>query len=423
MRLKVSENPAGQFEALFEHASIGIVVTDKTGRIVDLNGYARQQFGFTKDEIIGQRIEILLPARMHEKHVKQREGFYQHPSPRKMGEGRDLFAIKKDGTEFPVEVSLSYYEFNGEMFVIGFVIDITVRKRQELTLLQQKSELEQITKEVTLLNEDLEQKVIARTGMLHETLAALEKSKNELSEALNAERELSELKSRFVTIASHEFRTPLSTILSSSFLIEKFKDLNDGDSITKHLQRIKTAVAQLKGILEDFLSIGKLEEGLVTAQVETLTAETCCEEIKAGIADVEQLLKNGQKITCSFSGNGNVQMDRHFLKNILNNLLSNASKFSPQDAEIVLEAAITPEEFYLSVTDKGIGIGEEEQQHLFKRFFRAKNAVNIQGTGLGLHIVAKYMELLHGTITCHSKLDEGTTFIIRIPQTIQPPIS
>ena len=419
MRLMVSEN-SRQFEALFLHASIGIVVTNSTGHVVDMNNYALAQFGYPqKDEIIGQRIEILIPARLYNKHMKHREGFYHHPSPRKMGEGRDLFAVKKDGTEFPVEVSLSYYELEGELFVIGFVIDITVRKKQELTLLEQKTELETITREVTRLNEELEQKVVARTGLLHETLAALEDSRNELTEALKAEKELSELKSRFVTIASHEFRTPLSTILSSAFLAEKFAEKSDAGSIYKHLQRIRGAVSQLKSILEDFLSIGKLEEGLVKAQIEIVSAEDCKAEIQAVIADMEQLLKSGQAIDFTFCGANQVQMDKHFLKNILNNLLSNAIKFSPPGTTIEVQASVSPDELWFSVKDKGIGIGEEEQQYLFKRFFRAENATNIQGTGLGLHIVAKYMELLGGTITCQSKLNEGTCFTICVPQPIK----
>jgi PAS domain S-box-containing protein len=262
-----------QFEALFNHATIGIVVTEADGKIVNFNKYAETQFGYSQEELIGRSVDILVPKKIHALHHRHREGFYKHPEPRRMGEGRDLFAQKKDGTEFPVEISLSNYNINDELFVIAFVIDITVRKKNEVIVLKQKDELEKITIEITKLNTELEHKVEYRTKMLRETLTELEKSKEELSESLEKEKELNELKSRFVTTASHEFRTPLSTILSSSFLLEKYNDINEPAKREKHIQRIKNAVDDMKNILEDFLSLGKLEEGSIKINIEELTCD------------------------------------------------------------------------------------------------------------------------------------------------------
>ncbi len=151
-------------------------------------------------------LKILIPAESYKKHEQYRQEFYRHPSPRAMGHGRDLFARRKNDSVFPVEVSLSNYSIDNVTFVIAFVIDITIRKTHE-------EELKRVTKEIKQLNKDLEQKVEDRTKMLRETLTALERSKEELSESLANEKELGELKSRFVTMASHEFKTPLSTIL------------------------------------------------------------------------------------------------------------------------------------------------------------------------------------------------------------------
>ncbi|MDB5190998.1 MAG: domain S-box protein [Segetibacter sp.] len=405
-----------QFEALFNFATIGIIVTNNEGQIINFNKYAETQFGYSREEMLGHTVEVLLPATIHSKHTKYREQYYHNPEPRIMGHGRDLYAQRKDGTTFPVEVSLSHYTVKEKTFVIAFVIDITVRKKHEAVVLEQKSELEEVTSEIRLMNADLEQKVEDRTKMLREALAELEKSKEELNEAFENEKELGELKSRFVTMASHEFRTPLSTILSSTYLLDKYNQLKPDPKTEKHISRIKGAVGGMKSILEDFLSLGKLEEGLVKTDVEKLSPPAIDDILKNQLQELDTLLKAGQQIQLSNTIEQPVFADRHLLKNILINLLSNAIKFSAENTTLQVSSSVQNNEFVISVTDTGIGISEEDQQHLFERFFRAKNASNIQGTGLGLHIVAKYLELMNGRIEMKSKLDIGSTFTIYIPQ-------
>jgi PAS domain S-box-containing protein len=406
-----------QFEALFDYATIGIVVTDHSGVIINFNKYAEIQFGYSREEVTGKIVDILIPHSLHGIHIKHREGFYRHPEPRRMGEGRDLYALKKDGVEFPVEVSLSHYAIDGKTFVIAFVVDITVRKRSEAVVLRQNADLEKSTGDIRRLNAELEQKVDDRTKMLRETLAELERSKKELSEALESEKELSELKYRFVTTASHEFRTPLSTILSSAFLLGKYKPEEYEGNKEKHIQRIKSAVEGMKGILEDFLSLGKLEEGKVQVRIEEMEAGSCVEELGSTIGEMEHLLKPGQKISLVHSMKQPfIHVDMQLLKNILINMVSNAIKFSGENALIHVDLELSAGIFRLAVQDNGIGISKEDQLHLFERFFRARNAANIQGSGLGLHIIAKYLELLNGAIDLKSVLDEGSCFTIRIPQ-------
>jgi PAS domain S-box-containing protein len=257
-----------QFEALFDYATIGIVVTNHLGIVLNFNKYAETQFGYSSREIIGNPVEKLIPVSLKSMHTRHRAEFYKHPEPRRMGEGRDLYALKKDGSQFPVEISLSHYAMDGETFVIAFVIDITIRKRSEAMVLKQNADLAKVTSDLSQLNAQLEQKVDDRTVMLRETLAELERSKQELSEALEAEKELSELKYRFVTTASHEFRTPLSTILSSAYLLGKYDVKEYEEKKEKHIERIKKAVEGMRGILEDFLSLGKLEEGKVLLRME-----------------------------------------------------------------------------------------------------------------------------------------------------------
>ncbi|HVM89073.1 MAG TPA: PAS domain-containing sensor histidine kinase [Puia sp.] len=405
-----------QFEAVFEYATIGMVVTNSKGIIINFNDYAVIQFGYSKEEVIGRNVDILVPSKFKNVHLHQREGFYEKPEPRRMGEGRDLFAQRKDGTEFPVEISLSNYKIDDELFVIAFIIDISVRKRNEALVLQQKSELERVTIEIKKLNAELELKVDYRTRMLRETLSELEKSKDELNEALEKEKELNELKSRFVTTASHEFRTPLSTILSSSFLLEKYNEVNEPAKRTKHIERIKSAVADMKSILEDFLSLGKLEEGIVKVHLQEYTAAEIFAEVTAIVADLKLMQKHGQQINFNHIGNGCLILDKQLFRHIVANLVQNAIKFSSESGEININAELMDAGLTISIKDNGIGISEEDQEHLFQRFFRAKNALNIQGTGLGLHIVLKYLELMNGNIALKSTLNEGSTFTFFIPK-------
>lgn len=407
--MKSVEIKESRYQAIFNYATIGMIIADSEGRITQFNHFAEDQFGYTEEEVIGKSIEILLPNELKQKHVQHRTGFIKAPSNRAMGSGRDLFAKRKDDTVFPVEISLSHFQRDKASFVIAFIIDISVRKRNEAELLLS-------TEKIHKINTELEQKVEGRTKMLRETLVELEASKEELHKALKKEMELGDLKSRFVTLASHEFRTPLSTILSSASLIGKYTREEDGSKRLKHINRIKEAVGNMRDILEDFLSLGKLEEGQIEVNMENLSVQELKDELNRVANNMEQLLKKGQVVKLDCALKESVQVDKRLLTNILSNLISNAIKFSPENSTITLRCEQSPDQFCFMVEDDGIGISQDDQKHLFERFFRAKNASNIQGTGLGLNIVAKYIELMNGKISCESQINEGTTFIIEIPQ-------
>ena len=227
------------------------------------------------------------------------------------------------------------------------------------------------------------------------------------------EKQLNELKSRFVSMASHEFRTPLSTILSSATLVEKYGAKEQQDKRLRHLDRIKSSVKNLTSILNDFLSIDKLEDGKVKVRS---TDFVISELIKEAIEEMEPYLKKGQSILFNDKLNENQQVksDRHVIKNILINLLSNASKYSETDKPITLDLILLNKGIQINIVDQGIGIPKNEQAQLFSRFFRAGNVTNIEGTGLGLHIVKKYLTLINGNIFFKSKEGVGTTFSITI---------
>jgi signal transduction histidine kinase len=220
------------------------------------------------------------------------------------------------------------------------------------------------------------------------------------------------MKSRFVTMASHEFRTPLSTILSSVSLINKYNEDIRNDKIEKHVQRVKSAVTNMTLILNDFLSAEKLDEGKVFMRREPVVLSHLAEEV---MGEIHGILKTGQKVNYSHVGESVANVDKQMVRNIFLNLLSNAIKFSPENKNINFLTKVGDGQIIIEVADEGMGIPAEEQPHLFERFYRAKNVTNIQGTGLGLNIVAKYLESMNGTINFNSEVNKGTTFIISIP--------
>ncbi|WP_218022351.1 sensor histidine kinase [Chryseotalea sanaruensis] len=235
----------------------------------------------------------------------------------------------------------------------------------------------------------------------------------ELMKTLEKEKELNTLKSRFVTMASHEFRTPLTTILSSAFLVENYTGQQVENERKKHLERIKRAVNGLTELLNDFLSLGQLEEGKVHLMLKSMNLKVFCEDL---IQEVSLTKKEGQKIVFEFEGEDTeIAMDKHLLRNILLNLLSNAIKYSPISSNIGLTISVASKNITLKVSDQGIGIPPDEQKLIFKRFFRAKNTIQIQGTGLGLNIVRRYVKLLTGKIFFESRLDKGTIFTVILP--------
>lgn len=231
--------------------------------------------------------------------------------------------------------------------------------------------------------------------------------------ALEKERELGELKSRFVQMASHEFKTPLSTILSSVSLLKRYAVPITEEKPQRQLNRIQSSIKQLNAILEDFLSLSVLEEGKFRVN---LTEIDLPEFLEAICDDMHSVAKNGQEINFQYNGEDPIlPVDKNILLNILTNLVSNALKYSPEDASVQVITDVRDNKLLLDVIDQGLGIPDEDQQYLFDRFFRAKNAVNIQGTGLGLNIVKKYVDLLEGSISFESKINKGTQFHIQIP--------
>lgn len=651
-----------QLDTYFEYATLGILVTDESGNITDINPFALKEFGYSKKELVGKKIEVLIPSRFHNKHSHHHKKYIEDPKTWPMGEGKQIYGIKKNGVEFPLEISLTHFVKNGINNIVAFLVNISVRKEAEQeiekmnnglekTVKQRTTILEETLTELELSKERLERAIsfqkaiidnagvmiivtnkegkiklynpeaslnlgyhesevidkftpmmfhdkteidrkrkelfsefglniendfevmiekskrnihedqqynyirkngtsfpvsltitairdrngeiigymgvsldiseqkkaveelknvqhlfhqllrnypdgaisiidkdfnfvytggelhnrlnaepkqligekifqnhspkmqqvinnklsnvfkkkefitdfelpepirgstyvmdafplmeedgsVNKAGSIIRNISALKKTEEDLREALEKEKVLNELKTRFVSIASHEFRTPLSTVLSSAYLIEKYKKLADQPKREKHLQRIVSSVNMLTDILNDLLSVGKMEEGRIQVRLTNINIQQLVIDI---ISEIKNTLRSKQKINYQHQGGTSVFLDPSLLKHIILNLVSNASKFSPEKSLIEIKTISRKTRLILSVKDHGMGISPEDQKHLMERFFRGANAGHIQGTGLGLHIVSKYAELMNGIVECKSELEKGTEFSI-----------
>ena len=258
--------------------------------------------------------------------------------------------------------------------------------------------------------------------LVKQNINKLKQAEVNMKAALEKEKLINELKSRFVSLASHEFRTPLSTILSSTELIGEYIEHVEQDPVLikekniHHLKRIKTAIQNMVNTLNSFLSLDQLEQGKTLTQPLEFDVKILSEEIIDGL---QENLKNGQKIIYSHqSATTAIFMDRAILQNVASNLLTNAIKYSPENSVIHYTTKVTQNGLEFTVEDNGIGIPETEQANLFERFFRAKNTLNIEGTGLGLSIVKKYIDLLNGHISFTSRENEGSIFKVFIANAI-----
>ena len=398
-----------RLKAIIDTAIDGIITIDQFGHVESINNSAAKMFNYKPEEVVGKNISMLMP----EPHQSSHDGYIQRyldtKKPRIIGIGREVPGKKKSGKIFPFRLAVSEVILNDRIIFTGVIHDLTQVKKAEEELLQAKASLEEKVEERT---NELEQVV----NQLLETNTRLAKSQAILQLSLEKEKELNELKSRFVSMASHEFRTPLSTIMSSASLLSKYNDPIHTDRKAKHVGRIKSAVNNLTGILNDFLSLSKLEEGKVELNPEVVVIKDLLNMVKD---EVEGIQKEDQVIHIKVSGKAQRFIsDPRILKNIFFNLISNAIKYSPGGSMIICEVNYKKEFINFKVKDEGIGIPEKEQKFLFERFFRASNVENVQGTGLGLNIVKQYLEILSGSIEMASKPGKGSTFSINLPYQI-----
>jgi len=387
---------AALLKAIIKNAIDGIITIDERGLIETINPAACGLFGYLPEEIIGKNISFLMPAPdrdQHDEYIRR----YQHTGvPHIIGIGREVTGLRKDKTTFPFRLGVSEVAYSGRKIYTGFIHDLSKQKEAEEQLKDYAMHLEDLVQE--------------RTQSLKETVMALQNAKEEVSLSLEKEKELGQLKSRFVSMASHEFRTPLSAIQLSASLVDKYAQAFQSENIAKHVNKIKNAVGNLTTILNDFLSLEKLEAGKVEPTFTYFDLVKLSEEITE---EMQMIAKQNQHIIYQHTGKESmVKLDPNLLKNCVFNLIANAIKYSGENSFIEFNTEIDDNGCTVVIKDNGIGIPEKDQKHLFEPFFRAHNTGNIPGTGLGLNIVARYTQLMHGKIEFNSDVNQGTSFTI-----------
>ena len=389
---------AALLHALVHNAIDGIITIDDLGTIESINPMACKLFGYLEHEVLGNNISILMPltyGAFLNQHCKVTDEAHT------IGKGREHVGQTKEGNQFPFKFGVSEVKYSGRKIYAGFIHDLSQQKADEELLKNYASHLEELVEQ--------------RTKTLNDTIKALEKSKKKVSATLGKEKILSKLKNRFLSMASHEFRTPLSTIHLSASLIEKYAEPIENANIIKHTGKIINAVTNLTTVLNDFLYIEQLEVGKVDTKLVCFDLVRLAEEITE---EMQLLAKREQQIDFKHFGSHKlINLDQNLLKNCIVNLITNAIKYSGDNCGIEFTTEINDTDCIIKVKDDGIGIPEEDQQHLFEPFFRAQNTGNIQGTGLGLHIVARYMNLMKGKVTYSSTLNKGAIFTLKFSTT------
>ncbi len=390
---------AALLQAIIENAIDGIITIDDKGIIEKINPAACNLFLYTPEDVIGNNVSMLMPQPYRDQHDEYINRYKRTREPHIIGIGREVTGLRKDGTRFPFRLAVSEVQFSGRKIFTGFIHDLSLQKEAEEQLKDYAIHLEELVEE--------------RTTSLRSSLDELQQAKEEVSLSLEKEKELGQLKSRFVSMASHEFRTPLSAVQLSASLIDKYAAPFDSPNITKHVARIKSAVGNLTGILNDFLSLEKLEAGRVEPSFSSFDLVKLSEEITE---EMQMVAKQNQNIIYQHTGlNSIVKLDQNLLKNCVLNLIANAIKYSGENTFIEFNTELNDNSCIITVRDNGIGIPETDQKHLFEAFFRAHNTGNIPGTGLGLNIVARYADLMNGKVDFKSDVNQGTTFTISFP--------
>ena len=372
-KLKIEQNlqeSEARTRSIIDSSLEAIISINTDGIITEWNKHATEMFAFDKNEITGKPFISLL-APQHQQELNEFiQSFSINSYILTKNKRMELVALRKTGEEFLAELSIVVVTIKGDVFLSVFVRDITIRKKAE----------------------------------------------EELKIAYTREAELNAMKTRFISMTSHEFRTPLTTIQSTTELLSihlEKQDLIDKERINRYVDRISKEVLRLTALMNDILVIGKIDAGKITYQpVKTDLIALISEILEGG-----QLIRNDDRhLTLHYTGtNTPVYLDPMLFIHIITNLATNALKYSKGKQSPHIQVTYLTESVIIDVIDYGIGIPKHEQKDLFQSFFRASNVENIQGNGLGLMIVKQFVEIHQGKLIIESDENKGTRFSIEFP--------
>ncbi|MBE0423108.1 MAG: PAS domain-containing sensor histidine kinase [Lutibacter sp.] len=401
------------FNILFEAIPGGIFIVDQLTNIVAVNTAAEKMFGYEKGELLNQPKDILLPKRYLSSHKNQLNYFTNQINKGKNTRGLYLFGLTKNNTEFPIEISINQFTIYEKEYMMVLVIDMTIKIETD--------------KKIDSINVVLEEKVKKGTAELEKTIKKLKevnfnykkelqrriKIEAKINEALKKEKELNELKSKFLSLVSHEFKTPLSGILTSAILLKKYQLTEQQEKRDKHINTITEKVQYLNNVLNDFISLERLDSSNENYKYKTFNLSKVINEV---VYNANMLLKSGQRINIPpNTSDYELYQDEKILELILSVLIYNAIKYSPENSQIDIEISRNTKNIVFTITDQGMGIPKNDQKFVYDRYFRAENVLNIQGTGIGLNIVKEHLKNLGGTINFISKENKGSTFYVELP--------
>jgi PAS domain S-box-containing protein len=358
------------FRSFLQNTPQATVIVNTQGKIEMVNEYALSLLGYDHKDLIGESIEMLVPASFRETHNQNVKEFLEHPRDRSMGEGKELNAVKKDGSLIPVEIGLSSISTSRGSRVIAVINDLT------------------------------------------EQVAIREK----ILENLEEERRLGDLKSGFVSMASHEFKTPMAMILSSSSFLEMAEGKISGQDRLKKLSQIKHAVARMNGLLQNILTFSREDKKPLVnlAKLDLQKKIRECFELENEVRGAGCTLKLITSIPET-----PISIDENIFNQIFSNLVGNAIKYSPKSSVVEIDIKDLEQNYEITIRDYGMGIDNNHAELIFAPFHRGKGVDGIPGTGLGLTIVQRALESHGGSVSLQETVGEGSTFRVEISKNMK----
>jgi len=395
-----------KFRMLTETASDAIVSIDSKGNVISWNGSAEKIFGFTSKQIVGKNVQLIIPTGHKKAHQTGLKEIVSGRKPRMEGKTITIEGVRKDGTVFPIELSLSSWKSADTVFFTAIMRDITERIKAE--------------QELAVYRNHLEELVLSRTGELDKVNESLkleiEREKQielMLKGSLEKEKEINNLKNRFISTVSHEFRTPLASIQLSSGLLQRYAVKWPQERLNEHFHRINKSITNLTNLLDGVLTINRADSNKIQFTPKNIDLKNLCETV---IEESAPYQLPEHKLNFTFKAKKTIfYLDPNLMQYVLSNLLINAFKYSPNGGEVSLKVALHRNKLRIIVKDCGIGISPEDLPFLFEPFYRGANVGDVPGSGLGLSIVQKTIEMQNGKIEVSSIEETGTIFTIEFP--------